>query len=337
MKHFLTAALAATLLAVGAGAAKTLDIYFIDVEGGQSTLIVSPAGESVLVDTGYPGLNGRDPDRIMAALKDAKVSRIDFLLITHFHEDHDGGAAELARRIPIRTFVDYGAPVQTDADVVAAFTAYERARRQGQHVIPKPGDRLPMTGIEVDVVSSGGAVLSAPLDGGGQPNPACATYERRADNTTENPRSLGIRIRYGAFRFLDLGDLVWNKLGELVCPTNLIGEADAYLVAHHANGDSNVPAVLAALRPRVAIVNNGEYKGGAASALKSLHEVSDLTVWQLHRSFSEGAQNFPDAYIANLDGDAKDIAAWIKLSASQDGRFSVANGRTGWTQTYQRR
>jgi beta-lactamase superfamily II metal-dependent hydrolase len=326
-------------LAAGPSAARTLDIYFIDVEGGQSTLVVTPGGQSLLIDTGYPGLDGRDPTRIMAAARDAKIKRIDYLLITHFHEDHNGGAGELARRIPIDTFIDYGSPIQTEKDVVAAFASYEEARRKGKHVVPKPGDDLHVRGINVEVVSSAGAVLSQPLTGAGQSNAACSTYERRGDNNTENPRSLGVRIRYGAFRFLDLGDLVWNKLGELVCPVNLVGEVDAYLVAHHGNGDSNVPALLSALRPRVAVLNNGEYKGGTAATLTTLRATAGLQdgVWQLHRSFSNGAENFPDEFIANLDGDDKDRAAWLKLSASDDGSFSVTNGRTGWTKTYPHR
>src|SRR6185295_9342671 len=149
MKRLLTVVIAGVVLTAGASAARTLDIYFIDVEGGQSTLIVTPAGQSLLIDTGYPGRDGRDPTRIMAAVKEAGLARLDYLLITHFHEDHDGGAAELARRIPIGTFVDNGAPVETSADVVAAFTAYEQARRKGRHLVPRPGDRLPLQGVDV--------------------------------------------------------------------------------------------------------------------------------------------------------------------------------------------
>ena len=276
-----------TIMTIITGAAGTLDIYFIDVEGGQSTLIVTPARQSLLIDTGYPGLNGRDPDRIMAAARQAGITRIDYLVITHFHEDHVGGAAELARRMPIGTFVDYGSPIQTVQDVVAAFTAYEQVRPKGRHLVPKPGERLPLKGVDVAVVSAGGATLTQALDGGRQPNAACANYERRADDPTENPRSLGLRVRYGAFRFLDLGDLVWNKLGDLVCPDNLLGEADAYLVAHHANGDSNVPALLAGVRPRVTIVNNGVIKGGTAAPLVALHATLGLdAVWQLHRTIN---------------------------------------------------
>jgi competence protein ComEC len=336
MRHLMAVATALVLSAVGASAARTLDIYFIDVEGGQSTLIVTPAGQSLLIDTGYPGLGGRDPDRIMAAARDAHVTRIDYLLITHFHEDHDGGAVELSRRIPIGTFIDYGSPVETTSDVLAAFNAYEGARNKGQHLVPKPGDRLPLKGAGVEVVSAGGTTLSAPLSGGGQPNPTCAEFVRRPERPfDENSTSLGVRVRFGVFSFLDLGDLPWNKLGELVCPNNLLGEADVYLVAHHGNNDSNVPALLAAVRPRVAILNNGPYKGGAAGALASLHKAPALeSVWQLHQSFNDGADNFPEAFIANLYGGDMDAAAWIKLSASEDGRFSVANGRTGWTKNY---
>jgi competence protein ComEC len=335
MKQVIVTAALACFVAAGVDAAASLDIYFIDVEGGQATLIVTPARQSLLVDTGYPERNGRDPGRIMAAVRDARLTRIDYLLITHFHEDHDGGAAELARRIPIGTFVDYGSPIQTEPDVVAAFAAYSEARKNGLHLEPKPGDLLPLRGVDVEVVSAGGLTLSRALSGAGQPNAACATFERRANNTTENPRSIGVRMRFGEFRFLDLGDLVWNKLGELVCPNNLIGEADVYLVAHHGNADSNVPAFLAAVQPRVAVVNNGMWKGGVAVALETLHHWPGLeTVWQLHLSGSDGAENSDESLIANLVDGARDAAHWIKLSARKDGGFSVTNGRTGFRKDY---
>jgi competence protein ComEC len=341
MKRFSATSAAMIALVAGLSAAsarpatKTLDIYFIDVEGGQSTLIVTPAGQSLLIDTGYPERNGRDPDRIIEAMKEAALSRVDYLLITHLHEDHDGGAAELARRIPIGTFIDYGAPVETSADVVAAFAAYSDVRSKGQHLVPKPGERLPLSGLDVEVVSADGVTLATPLDGGGLPNPECAASEARGGNSGENPRSIGVRVRYGAFRFLDLGDLVGTRLRDLVCPDNLLGQVDVYLIAHHANADTNVPAVLAALKPRVAIANNGAYKGGSAAALATLHQQDMIEdVWQLHASFNDGAVNFPDAFVANLAFGEQDHAAWIKLSASPDGSFSVTNGRTGWTRRY---
>jgi competence protein ComEC len=337
MRLFL-ATIAVFLLVASSGrsAGRVLHIYFVDVEGGQSTLVVTPAGRSLLIDAGYPGLAGRDPDRIMAAARDAGLSRIDYLLITHFHEDHDGGAAELAGRIPIGTFVDAGSPVESAPEVVAAFAAYEQVRRHGKHIVPRPGDRLPLEEIEVDVVSGDGATLTTPLEGAGEPNAACAAYEPRGESRSENRRSLGVRVRFGSFRFFDLGDLVWNRLGDLVCPNNMLGAADAYLATHHANGDANVPAVLAALRPRVTIANNGPYKGGNRTVLASLRELPDTEdVWQLHRSASQEGDTAYDAYIANLEADDHDQAWWIRLDAREDGSFAVTNGRTGWTKAYE--
>jgi beta-lactamase superfamily II metal-dependent hydrolase len=204
-----TIALAVALLLVGPAlwASATLVVHFIDVEGGQVTLIVTPAGQTLLIDAGFPALNGRDPDRIMAAIRHAGVTRIDYLLVTHFHEDHDGGVGELARRIPIGTFVDYGAPIETAPEVVAAFSAYQEARSRGRHLVPQPGDRLPLEAVDVEVVSAAGATLARPLSGAGQPNGACEPLETRSTSLAENPRSIGVRIRYGAFRLLDLGDL----------------------------------------------------------------------------------------------------------------------------------
>ena len=326
--------------AAGTARARELQIYFIDVEGGQSTLIVTPAGETLLVDTGYPGRDGRDPDRIQAAMRDAKVSRIDFLLITHMHEDHNGGAGELAKRVPIGAFIDYGSPVETGDDVIAAFKSYSEARdKDGKngppHVIPKPGDRLPLLGLDVRVMSADGATTSTPIDGAGQPNAACAAYEARPFASRENPRSLGIHLRYGRFRFLDLGDLVGPGLLSLVCPNNLIGEIDAYLITHHANADTNVAPMLAAIRPRVAIANNGAYKGGSPPTWATLKQHDEIEgVWQLHKSMIDGSDNFPDTFIANLDFGLRDHGMWLKLVANDDGSFSVTNGRTGWTRVY---
>lgn len=345
MRKFL-APLALTVLTcaafiTAAAAGRELQIYFIDVEGGQSTLIVTPAGETLLVDTGYPGRDGRDPDRIQAAMRDAKVSRIDYLLITHMHEDHNGGAGELAKRVPIGAFIDYGEPVETGSDVVAAFKSYSEARdkdgRNGPpHLTPKPGDRLPMLGVDVRVMSADGAIISTPLDGAGRSNPSCATYEARPFASRENPRSLGIHLRFGRFRFLDLGDLVGPSLLNLVCPNDLIGTIDAYLITHHANADTNVAPLLAAIRPRVAIANNGAYKGGSPPTWATLHQHPEIEgVWQLHKSMIDGSDNFPDTFIANLDFGLRDRGTWLKLTATDDGSFSVTNGRTGWTRTYE--
>jgi beta-lactamase superfamily II metal-dependent hydrolase len=328
-------ALAAAALVVSVQAAATLVIYFIDVEGGQSTLIVTPEGQSLLVDTGYPGMLGRDPDRIMAAVHDAHLTRIDYLLITHLHEDHDGGAAELSRRIPIGTFIDYGTPVESAVEVVAAYAEYEEARSHSRHVIPRAGDRLPLTGVDVDVVSADGVTISKPLEGAGEGNPACDGFARPGDARGENPRSIGFRLRFGAFRFLDVGDLVAGKLTDLVCPDNLVGAVEVYLVAHHANSDPSLPLFLAAVQPVVAIADNGPWKGATPQALDALRAFTALDgVWQLHRTINYGAENFPEAFIANVGFNGADSGAWIKLSATADGAFSVTNGRTGTTVHY---
>jgi competence protein ComEC len=320
------------LASVGAAPRETLDIYFIDVEGGQSTLIRTSSGGSLLIDAGYGGLGDRDPLRVMAAVRDAGLTSIDTLLVTHFHGDHDGGVPALARLIPIHTFMDYGRPVETANTTVEPYEAYAAARSKGAHVQPKPGDRIPLAGAVVDVVSAGGALLTKPLAGAGAPNRACASFTPRDDDPSENARSIGVRVAFGTFRFLDLGDLNWNPLGKLTCPDDLIGPVGLYLVPHHTNADSNVPAFLAAVHPRAVVSNNGAAKGGAAEALAALHRLSGVDVWQLHLSRQAAAANSDASLVANVDDGA--TSHWIKVSASADGSFTVTNHRTGVTRHY---
>jgi beta-lactamase superfamily II metal-dependent hydrolase len=327
-------------------AARALDIYFIDVEGGQSTLIVTPAGESLLVDAGFPGdgtfaslpgdpRQARDPGRILAAIKDAGLKRIDYLLITHFHADHDGGVVELAQQVPIGTFIDHGSVLPEAENVegtLDAFRRYEAVRAKGHHLEPAPGDRLPLKGVDAVVVSAAGRTLTRALSGAGKPNSACTGPAPAAQERNENPRSTGIRLEFGRFRFLDVGDLSGPPLYALACPNDLVGPIDLYLVAHHGGPDAAIPAVFAAFRPRVAVVNNGPAKGGAPELLGALREVPGLEdSWQLHRATSAGAPNVADERIANLDESA---SHWIKASARADGSFTVTNARTGRTKTY---
>jgi competence protein ComEC len=315
----------------------TLDIYFIDVEGGQSTLIATPAGQTLLIDAGFARPDNRDTERIRAAARAAGISRLDYLLVTHFHGDHLGGVPEIARRLPVKTFVDNGDLVETEAFAADPFAAYKPVRERGQQLHPAPGDRLPLQGVEVDVVSAGGVLLKKALPGAGQANPACATLRPVRSDSVENERSLGIRLKFGRFTFLDLGDLSGNKLAALACPNNLVGHADVYLVPHHGNEDSSIPAVVAAVSPRVAILNNGVMKGGDADAFASLRGARGVEdTWQLHKTRRSDAQNFPDAFIANLnlDDGEKDLGAWIKVSADAGGSFTVTNGRTGVTKSY---
>ena len=322
--------------AMGAQSARpTLDIYFIDVEGGQSTLVVTPAGESMLIDAGYAGFANRDPNRIMAAARDAGVTRLDYLVLTHFHSDHAGGVPEVMKRLPVKTLVDYGEPTETTPFAAEPFAAYKPVREGMTVIHPAPGDRLPLTGIDVDVLSARGSMATKPLAGAGQANPACAGLGKLADPPTENPRSIGIRMKFGRFTFLDLGDLPGKNLAALACPTNIIGHVDLYLVPHHGNDDSAIPAVLAAVTPRVAILNNGKFKGGDADAFTTLRGSKGLEdTWQLHKTSHSDAMNFPDEFIANLDDGPSDAGAWIKVSATSTGSFTVTNGRTKATRTY---
>lgn len=324
-----------------------LDIYFIDVEGGQSTLVVTPSGQTLLVDAGFPSdgtfasvpgdpHQARDANRILAAARAAGVTQIDYLLITHFHADHDGAVPELAQLIPIRTFVDHGSPgpqaEERVAGTMAAFDAYARVRAKRKHLAPKPGEKIPLKGVDAVVVSSAGATLRHPLAGAGAANSACGATAPPAQEPTENPRSTGIRLRFGRFTFLDVGDLSGAPLFALVCPKSLIGPTDVYLVAHHGGLDAADPATLTGLAPRVAIVDNGALKGGAPELLAALHQARGLEdAWQLHRSTASGPQNFSDDRIVNLD---ESTAHWLKVSARDDGSFTVTNGRTGVTKSY---
>jgi competence protein ComEC len=328
-------------------AAGTLDIYFIDVEGGQATLVVTPAGQSLLIDAGFPSTGtfgstpgaptqARDAQRVLAAAKKAGVTRIDYLVITHFHADHMGAVPELAQLIPIDTFVDHDnvLPVaeQNVRGTLAAFDAYAAVRAKGKHLNLKPGDRVPLTGVDVTVLSAAGSVIARPLQGAGAANTRCAAMVPPAEEVNENPRSTGVVMQFGRFRFLNLGDLAGQPLFDLVCPNDRVGPVDVYLVAHHAGNDAADPATFEAFRPRVAISNNGAAKGGAPATLRAMKASPGLLDgWQLHTSRRAGADNFSDDRIANLD---ETTAHWIKVSARDDGSFDVENGRTGFVKTY---
>ncbi len=339
------AAIAAVLLVVAPlAAARTLDIYFIDVEGGQATLVVTPAGQTLLIDTGFPSdgtfasqpgdpHKARDADRILAAATAAGLTRIDMLLLTHFHPDHVGGVPELAQLLPIGTFIDHGG-VNDDAESVegsqAAWDRYAALRAKGRHLEPKPGDHIPLKDVDVTVVSAARDTIKTPLPGAGAANTACGAM-LPAQEPTENTRSTGIRLRFGKFGFLDVGDLTGEPLFALACPRSLVGPVDVYLVAHHGGSDASDPATFAAFRPRVAILNSGATKGGGAETFATLHAAKLEDVWQLHRTTNAGAANFADGNIANLD---ETTSHWIKLSAGEDGAFTITNGRTGETKSY---
>jgi competence protein ComEC len=329
--------LAGILLAGSAAllpAAKNLEVYAIDVEGGQATLVVSPAGESMLVDTGWGGHNKRDAERIAAAAKAAGVKKIDYLVITHYHTDHVGGIGQLAEKLPIRNFVDHGPSVENDKAAQVLFNEYAAFREKGTHIEVKPGDTIPIKGLDVKVLSAAGKVIGGPLPGAGQPNPDCANFVAREEDKSENAQSVGILISYGNFKMIDMGDLTWNKEKELVCPANKVGKVDLYLVSHHGMDMSGSPAWVRALNPKVALMDNGAKKGGSEEAWQAIHEAPGTPdIWQVHFAVSGGKDhNSADPFIANVDEICE--GKWIRVDAQKDGSFKLYNSRNKYEKSY---
>jgi beta-lactamase superfamily II metal-dependent hydrolase len=323
--------------------AHPLLIYAIDVEGGQSTLIVSPLGYSLLVDTGWPTADARDAKRIQAAMRDAGVSRLDHVLITHFHVDHVGGVPGLvASGVQVGEFLDHG-PNREDSDITRHdFAAYLKAIGTAPRRIVHPGDTIDLPGLETIILTADGEHIAADprVLGPGvkpEPNPLCADEPKWDLDDTENPRSAGLLLTYGKFRFLDLGDLTKAKEIPLVCPANLIGRVDLYLINHHGMNLSNSRAFVHAIHPRVAIMNNGAHKAGSPEAWQTVHDSPGLEdLWMLHTAEgNDAAHNSADALIAILKGTPD--GAYLKVEANSNGSFSVFNSRTGQTKDYARK
>lgn len=339
-------AMSAMTLAQGGGSARgELRVYFVDVEGGQSTLFVMPGGESLLVDTGSPDTKsaaGRDASRIAALCKLAGVKKIDNLVTTHYHSDHVGGLPQLVALVPVGRFIDHGinregVDVQGGRSTVAGYDAYQKVLADGhaEHLTVKPGDVLPVKGMKVEVVSADGEVIAKPLPGAGETNAACAKSPEKDAEGTENDRSVGMMMTFGKLRILDLGDLTWAKERPLMCPVNKLGKVDVYVVSHHGLVNSGSPALVAAIAPRVAIMDNGTHKGGAPTTFETIEGSSRLKdLWQLHTAEgSDAKHNVADSKIANLPA-AEDAANYLKLTGRMDGSFAVMNSRTGESVEY---
>jgi beta-lactamase superfamily II metal-dependent hydrolase len=353
-------------------AARTLDIYFIDTEGGLAALYVSPAGESLLIDTGNPV--SRDTDRIMEVLNGAGVRQLDHVMLTHYHTDHVGGLQELAKRIPIKHYIDHG-PNSEPREQVQGFQAmYSELTAKAAHTVVKPGDKIPFAGTETIVVTAGGKTLKTPIKGApgaGKPNAACAGFEPRDESRVDpdNHQSVGVVIAYGKFRTVNLGDFTYNREQELMCPNNPIGAVDVYMTSHHGIDQSGSPALVHGLHPRVAIMPNSARKGGAVPTMRTLFTSPGLEdVWQLHWAYAAGLElNAPSLFIANVEEPAAIAAVLqnpppapgtapqspsaggrpgggrgghtgpaflIQVSARDDGSFTVTNTRNNFTKTY---
>ena len=332
--------LAAALIATSplSAAGQTLRVWFVDVEGGQATLFVTPEGQSLLIDTGWPGNEGRDADRIVAAAKESGIGKIDYVLLTHYHMDHAGGIPQLVARIPVGTFLDHGPNRELDKGITEKdYADYQGVLATGKykHLQPVPGDLLPVKGIRATVISADGNLIANPLAGAGEANPFCKASEVRPADETENSRSLGIEITFGKLKILDLGDLTWDKEMQLMCPVNKLGHIDILIVSHHGWSQSSSPALVDAIHARVAIMDNGAKKGGSTPILRTIKAAPGLeTLWQLHFSEEGGPlDNTAAEYIANLQGPT-DAGNTLKLVADVDGSFDVVNSRTGVTKHY---
>lgn len=326
--------LVALSIAYAAQPSRPLQMYFVDVEGGQATLVVSPSGESLLIDTGWPGYEGRDADRILAAAHQAGIKRIDYLLITHYHRDHVGGVPQLLQGIKVGTFVDHG-PNLEDSDVTRAdYAAYVKASAGHPHVIVKPGWGLPIKGLQLRVITAAGDHITDPLPGAGEANSFCRGEPAAPVDHSENARSVGVMITYGKFRFLDLGDLTKQKELELACPDNLLGRVDLLLVTHHGTDLSNPKALVWALHPRVAIIDNGPRKGASPAAWQIVHDSPGLQdLWQIHYAEeSDRLHNVDPEYIANVKENCE--GKFIKVMAEKGGAFTVMNERTAVEKKY---
>src|SRR5579864_1635190 len=359
MLFLLATVFPASVAAAQNRSANTLDIYVIDVEGGNAVLFAAPSGESVLVDTGNGGDGAvRDAGRILAAIKDAGIQQIDHLIITHYHGDHIGGLSELASHIPIKEFIDHGPNIQPGANIDPVLQRYAELYAKGKHTVAKPGDKIPVGGLDWRIVAAAGEVLKTPLAGAGRPNPYCASFKAADAAKTEDDESVGSFITFGKFRTIVLGDLTLNRQFDLMCPNNRLGSVDLDILARH--GSLNSDLLLHPLHPRAAIMNNGTRKGGQPESMKVIFSspgIQDL--WQMHFSLLSGQEyTVPGMFIANLLDEPQatipiapitpppqrqtaplapqrnGTAYYFKVSAMQDGTFTITNTRNGSTKTY---
>lgn len=335
MKRMLLFGLIVLMFSSVSDAARALDMYVIDTEGGKALLIISPSGQSMLIDTGFPGNNDRDTNRILEAAKAAGVTKFNVLVTTHYDMDHVNNTPSVVARIPALLFVNHGPAVAQGPATAKAVAAYLEAAAKARRLSVKPGDRIPFKGVNVLVVASAGQAMKTPVKGAGSPNQFCDGTPQKRPDSSENGVSLGLLFTYGKFRMVNLGDLSWNKELELMCPNNPIGTVDLFMVGYHGGDPANPPALIHALKPRVSIMNNGARKMGSPSVLKTIQSSPGLeAAYQLHWSLNAPNDNPPEEFIANLQNSPD--GKWIKVSAEKNGAFTITNARTGISRTFRK-
>lgn len=319
-----------------------LDIYFIDVEGGACTLFVTPTGESLVIDSGYPDNNGRDLNRILHVVRDvAGLKHIDHAAVTHWHRDHYGNHAALTTQIQIRNFWDRGIPdALAEDDLFVTRVSDYRSASQNNSKTLKAGDRLSIkpgkTPLAIQIVTASRDVIP----NAGKPNPYANLHEPLPEDTSDNAASLSFLLTFGQFRFLCCGDLTWNIEAKLMTPNNPIGQVDMFMVTHHGLPSSNNPVLVRAVDPRVAVMCNGPTKGGSESVIKTLRECESLeALYQLHRNVTLAANlQTPVNFIANTGPTQGCKGVWIKASIAPGGRtYTVQIGPEGEPRTFESR
>jgi beta-lactamase superfamily II metal-dependent hydrolase len=328
----------------------TLDIYWIDVEGGGATLVVAPSGESLLVDTGNSRPDDRDAKRIYTAIQAAGLKKIDYHAVTHYHGDHVGGLDALAKMIPIGTYYGHGGSIEKEN--MPWKDSFMR-NSGGKPVTVKLGDEIPLKGVKVQVISANMAYLTEPLGSAeirlerdplaAGNNLLCEDAAHRPPDTLENQRNVALLLTYGNFKFFDPGDMPWERELELACPVNKMGTVTLYQTAKHGGWDGGgAPALLYAMKPQIIVVNNGPNKGLLPASHGHYERMASSPgiegIWQVHMSPSGPQHNAPENQIANLakEADHKDVF-WIKTSVTQDGKITVTNSRTGFSKSYMTR
>jgi beta-lactamase superfamily II metal-dependent hydrolase len=324
---------------LAAAPARYLDIYWIDVEGGASTLIVTPNRHGILTDAGWGGFDDRDPKRIERIVKDvAGVNALDYLIVSHFHADHAGGIGALAKRVAIGQFLDHGDSIERDADPGRALWQEYLSTAGSRRRTVRPGERLSVDGVDLTIVAADGrSVASVPGVSDTRSNASCGSFTRQPVDNGENGRSLGYLLRFGNFKFLNLGDLSFNFQYPLACPINLLGRVDVYQVTHHGVRDDVLPQQMWSSAPTVAVMNNGPSKGAGIGGVETVLSSPGLRdLWSLHRLLANDvAHNAREPLTANLDDTGTCRGAWIQGRVNLNAEsYTLTNSRNGVRRTY---